>query len=105
MQSHYPLSTGNEYDSNNEWAECPVCRYPMLRLADYEIQGFSEFPTLEIELWEYIVWGWIAFLYKFIAGLGTLVQRKISLAAKKRNTLPAYPNSLVCPSCLYVKRQ
>ncbi len=96
-----PMTPTN--DDPNEWVECPHCRSVMLPLRSYEIPGASEFPAVECELWEFFIWGWMAFVYHFLSGLATYGGRKARLAQQKRDVLPRFPRSLVCPRCLHVQ--
>ncbi|MEO7718080.1 MAG: hypothetical protein ABIY70_17910 [Capsulimonas sp.] len=105
MQPNYlPMETG-VYDAEDEWIACPECRSVMYRLATYELPDSSEFPAVEMDFWELIVWGWAMMIGKFIAGLITYKGRNAKLAQLKRNVLPRYPHSFVCPRCLTVARR
>ena len=105
MPPDYPVYTGATQDSRNEWVECPQCRSVMTPLREYEIQSSSEFPAVEAEAWEFFLWGWMAFVYNFLIGLVTYGGRKARLAKQKRDVLPRFAHSLVCPRCLYVQRR
>ena len=89
----------------NEWVECPKCRSVMLPLGDYDIQTASEFPSVGAELWEFLVFGWIVFIYNFAVGLLGFGGQKARLAKQKKDFLPAFPNSLICPRCFYVLKR
>jgi hypothetical protein len=89
----------------NEWVECPKCRSVMLPLRDYDIQTASEFPSVGAELWEFLVFGWIVFVYNFAVGLLGFGGQKARLAKQKKDFLPAFPNSLICPRCFYVLKR
>ena len=103
---NHPPSPEDEYaDARHEWTECPQCRSVMLPLGEYEMQRSSEFPVVEAELWEFVLWGWGIFVYNFLWALATYEGRKRRLAALKRDTLPRFPRSLVCPRCLFVARR
>jgi len=103
---HHPMSPEDEdKDARHEWVECPQCRSPLLPLREYEIQRSSEFPAVEAEAWEFFVWGWGIFVYNFLLALAGYEGRKRRLAAQKRDALPRFPNSLVCPRCLSVARR
>ena len=88
--------------SKDEWIECPKCRTVMLRLSEYEIQGTDGIPGGETELWEFLLWGWMAFAYNFVLDLLGFGGQKVKLAKLKKEVLPAYPSSVVCPRCFYV---
>lgn len=92
-------------DLQNEWIECPHCRSVMLPLREYEIQRSSEFPAVEAELWEFLLWGWMAFVSNFVCALIGFGGRKATLAKQKQDILPRFPNSLVCPRCFVVIRR
>jgi len=105
--------TGGSWNENgieDEWIACPTCRYPMLPLRTYELQKVSEFPAVEADGWTFFFFGWIIFVaqiaYHFLTGLFTFEARKRKLAQAKRDILPRFPNSIVCPQCInVVKRQ
>ncbi|BDI29781.1 hypothetical protein CCAX7_18320 [Capsulimonas corticalis] len=104
----------NNYDENvsffgdevrEEWPECPGCRSVMQPLATYELPSASEFPAVEAELWEILLWGWMIIVANFLVGLLTYGGRKALLAKLKHDILPRFPHSLVCPRCLKVERR
>ena len=106
MQPNYPPMNPGDYDSSgDEWITCPVCRSDTYLLATYELPSSSEFPAVEVDLWELILWGWVPMVGNFIIGLMTYSSRKTKLAALKHQILPRFPNSLVCPRCLAVTRR
>ena len=76
----------------------------MLPLSDYEVSG-SEFSTGDTELWEFLVWGWMPLAYEFVVGLLGFGGKKMTLAKQKKEILPAFPNSLICPRCLFVLKR
>lgn len=100
-----PTYTPSGYGERDEWMECPRCRSVMLPLREFEIQSASDFPAIEAEWWEFLIWGWMAFVYNFAFGLLTYGARKGKIAALKRDTLPRFPNTLICPRCLSVVRR
>ena len=77
----------------------------MFLLATYELPSSSEFPAVEFDFWDYILWGWTVIVGNFIYGLITYGSRKAKLAMLKRDILLRYPHSLVCPRCLSVSRR
>jgi hypothetical protein len=77
----------------------------MLPLKDYEIQKSGESPSVGAEWWEFLLWGWWAFVYNYVYDLFTYEGRKRKLAQQKQALLPHFPNSLVCPRCLHVLRR
>ena len=99
----------NENGIDDEWVACPACRYPMLPLRTYEIQKISEAPSIEADGVTFLLWGWTIFVaqiaYHFIVGLCTFESRKRKLAQAKRDILPRFPNSLVCPQCLNIEKR
>ena len=101
MQAEPLVYTPRTHDEQNEWVECPRCRSVMSSLRDYELRSASEFPAIEAEFWEFFLWGWMAYMYNFAVGLLTYGGRKARLAKQKRDVLPRFPQSLVCPRCLY----
>ena len=94
-----------KYDDANEWRTCPQCATGMLPLHSYEIQKASESPTVGADMWEFIMWGWWAFVYNYVNDLVTYGSRKRKLAETKAATLPHFPRSLVCPRCLYILKR
>lgn len=93
------------YDPKDELVSCPHCSAWMLPLEEYEISEQSESPTVGAELWEFVLWGWWAFLYNYIAELVIYRERRAKLAREKQRLLPKYPNSLVCTRCLHITRR
>jgi hypothetical protein len=86
---------------------CPKCRYPMLRLCEYD--GTSSASNRDFErddCGDFGVFGVIALglrlLFAMVPGLATR-QRRARAAAIKQQVLPQFPNSLICPICCYVK--
>jgi hypothetical protein len=77
----------------------------MLPLRDYEISKHSESPTVGAELWEFVIWGWWAFVYIYVYDLFTYEGRKRKLAQQKKELLPQFPNTLVCTRCLHVVKR
>lgn len=94
-----------ENDAPDEWVECPHCHSPMVPLRAHEVNKSSESPAVEAELWEFLLWGWIAFAVNFAHGLVTYASRKRKLATLKRDVLPRFPRSLICPRCFYITRR
>lgn len=92
-------------DPQNEWVECPQCHSVMFPLREYELPSSSEFPAVEAELWEFLLWGWAVYAINFIVGLLGYGGRKAKLAQQKQEVLPRFPHSLVCPRCLFVVRR
>lgn len=100
----YNTNADADLARRNEWVECPKCRSVLLPLSEYEISG-SEFSAGDTELWVLLVWGWMPLAYEFVAGLLGFGGKKVTLAKLKKETLPAFPASLVCPRCFYVLRR
>ena len=88
----------------NEWIECPKCRSVLLPLGEYEVSS-SDFSAGATDLWEMLVWGWMPLAYNLVLGLLGFGGKKAALAKQKKSLLPAFPNSLICPRCLYVLRR
>jgi hypothetical protein len=84
---------------------CPQCRSWMLPLSQFELSKASESPSADAELWEFLLWGWMAFVYNYVSDLITYESRKNKLAAQKKEVLGQFPNSLICPRCLHVVRK
>lgn len=95
----------HDHSDQNEWVECTECHSVMHPLASYELPSSGEFPAVEAEIWEIILWGWIIIVVNFLTGLITYGGRKAKLAALKEQVLPRYPNSLVCSRCLTASRR
>ena len=96
-----------KYDSDRhaDYINCPECGTFMLPLKDYDMDKASEAPAVGADLFEFLVWGWMAFIYNYVYDLLTLEGRKKKLAEQKRDILPSAPNSLVCPRCLHVLKR
>jgi hypothetical protein len=77
----------------------------MLPLKDYDLQKSSESPTMGAELWEFLLWGWVAFVANYISDLFLYEERKRKLAKQKQDVLPEFPNSLVCTRCLHLTKR
>jgi len=109
MRTTEPDYQTTAIQATDEWRECRPCHYSMLRLSEYEISDASDAPSLDGDLSEYQMWGWMAFLWgtviRFVFGLFGLAYRKWKLARLKASVLPSYPGSLVCPKCLRVERR
>ncbi len=86
------------------WITCAQCATPMLPLADYEIHKSSESPGVGADLWQFLLFGWWAFVINFVSDLFTFEGRKKKLAALKAEVLPQFPRAQVCPRCLELKR-
>lgn len=100
-----PPSTGPDirrYNANDDWTMCPECHNGTLRLDSYEIQKSSESPDVDVEWYEFVIWGWWAIAVNFLSDLMTYEGRKKKLARLKQDILPAFPGSLVCTRCLHV---
>jgi len=92
MQSNDPDI--RKYEQKNDLVACPQCHGWMLPLNEFEIQKSSA-PSVEAEPWEFLLWGWSAYLYNFIFDSFTYESRKRKLAQQKRDTLPQFPKSFV----------
>ncbi len=86
------------------WRTCPKCATPLLPLRDFEIHKSSESPGVGADLWQFLLFGWWAFVLNFVDDLFTLGARQKKLAALKSEILPQFPNTQVCPRCLEIKR-
>jgi len=74
----------------------------MLPLKDYNVES-SERPSLgDVEPWEFILWGWMAFVYNYLYDSITYKSRQKKVEALHTDILPNFPNSLICPRCLHV---
>ena len=93
------------YDRDEDFTACPQCRSWMLPLSQFEISKASESPIVQAEWWEFLLWGWMAFVSNYVSDLFTYEKRKNKLAAQKAEVLPQFPNSLICPQCLHVTRK
>ena len=90
------------YDAADEWIECPKCRNVTVALADYEISDAAEGPTASADLPEFLLFGWWAFVINYLTELFSFGGRKTKLAKLKKDVLPNFPKSLICPTCLHV---
>ena len=93
-----------KYDRQDD-VPCPACRSWMLPLSRYEIQKSSESPAVGAEWYEFLLWGWWAFVYNYAYDLLTYAERQKKLAQQKSEVLPQFPNSLICPRCLHVTKR
>lgn len=93
------------YDRQDEMIACPECKTWMLPLADYEIQKASESPTVGAEGYEIFLWGLWAYVYNFIYDSFLYEGRKKKLAQQKKEVLPRFPHSWVCPRCLHILKR
>jgi hypothetical protein len=91
-----------KYDNQGESVTCTQCYAFMLPLRDYEISKSSESPAIEAELWEFLLWGWWAFVGNYLHSAMTYKSRQSKLAQMKQEVLPRFPRSLVCPRCLHI---
>ncbi len=94
-----------KYDSPGEMIPCPECHAWMLPLKSYEIPGSTESAGIGAEPLEFLLWGWWAFVYNYVYDHFTFENRKKKLLELKRQTLPQFPNSLVCPRCLHLNKR
>lgn len=94
-----------KYDNRDELVACPECHTYMVPLKDYDMSSPGESPAVGAEPWEFIIWGWMAFVYNYIYDLFTHKGRLEKLTRHKKEILPEYPNSLVCPGCLSVTKK
>ena len=94
-----------KYDNLDDFKPCSECGTWILPLQEYEIEAASESPTAGAELWEFILWGWMAFVYNYVYDLFTFKERQLRLARLKAEILPQFPRSLVCPGCLRVTKR
>ena len=81
----------------------------MLPLREYQIQAASEFPTPETDSRMFVILGWSVSVFyvvlNFALSLISYGGRRSRLAKQKRDVLPRFPHSLVCPRCLYILRR
>ena len=95
-----PDTSRRDLDRNDDYVNCSECGTFMLPLKDYDMDKASEAPAVGANLFEFLIWGWMAFVYNYLYDLLTLEGRKKKLAEQKRDILPTAPNTLVCPRCL-----
>lgn len=94
-----------KYNPNDDMVQCPECAAFMVPLNEYEISSADESPTVGAELWEFLLWGWIIFVGNYLYDLMTFNGRKEKLTKLKKTVVPQFPRSLICPSCLHVKKR
>lgn len=99
-----PIS--NRWDNREQdMLPCPECHNFMLPLRNYTVET-SERPSIgDIEPWEFLLWGWMAFVYGFLYDSLTYKSRQQKVASLRAETLSGFPNSLICPHCLHVARK
>jgi hypothetical protein len=94
-----------KYNPDDDMEQCSKCAAFMVPLKEYEISNADEAPTVGAEWWEFLLWGWIIFVANYLYDLMTFNGRKSKLAELKKTVLPQFPRSLICPSCLHVKKK
>ena len=105
MRTQHTDPDMKRYDRQDEIVSCAECHAYMLPLRDYEISRLSEAPAADTEMWEFLVWGWTAFVYNYLYDAFTYENRKRKLAQMKQQILPQFPNSLVCTRCLHLLKR
>jgi hypothetical protein len=90
--------------STDVWLNCPECHNIMVPLKGYEIRD-SAAPGLGADLWQFLLFGWIIFVYNYVFGTAKFEGEKARLALEKKEVLPHYPNSQICPKCFHVTRR
>ena len=102
-----PVSTDPDirrYDPRHENVVCSECHASMLPLKDFEIQTSSESPSIDGDDFDFTWWGIGNGICNYIFGWFAFAWRKVKLARRKRQVLPLFPDSWVCPRCLHVKQ-
>ncbi len=94
-----------DFDRNDDYISCSECGTYLVSLKDYTLDKTSDSPVVEASFFEFLIWGWMAFVYSYIYDLLTLEGRKKKLAQQKEQILPTAPNSLICPRCLHVVKR
>jgi len=104
----------HDYDADvrkldgDELLACPSCGTFMLPLRGYEISK-SEAPSVDGDWQTFLIFGWTLYVwnlfFNFVDDLFTLKSRLKKLAQLKKDVLTSWPNSLICPQCLNVKRR
>lgn len=95
-------SNPRAYDPVDEWIECPKCRNVTVPLKDFEISEASEGPTASADAVDFWLFGLWAFAINYFAEAFSFGGRRAKLRQLKRDVLPQFPHSLVCPRCLNV---
>ena len=90
------------YDARDEWLDCPQCRAATVLLANYEISDAGYDPASHSDLPQFLWFGWLTYALDYVSELFSFGGRESKLARLKRETLPQFPRSLVCPRCLHV---
>jgi|GEM_PF-1448511 hypothetical protein len=101
--------------ADNSWSPCPDCRTPLVELDGYDrvvgndsaVYDGDDYANGPFFFFSYsrlfLMW-----LMSAIAGLFggahiTLKEQKVKRLC--RTVLPQYPNSLICPRCLFVTKR
>ena len=94
---------------NDEWVPCPECRGgAMLDLQTYD--GGSSLDTVGVgkDPIDYWLFDWLAVLHDIYTGISESIRvawKRRKVARLQKTILPRFPNSLICPRCLYVLRR
>lgn len=92
----------------DELLTCPKCGTFMLPLRKYEISR-SASPSVNGDGQTFLLFGWTLFvwnlIFNFIDDLFTLKSRLKKLAQLKKDVLTSWPNSLICPQCLHIRKR
>lgn len=99
-----PISNPGDREKD-EWFTCPSCHAFMMPLSKYEIQKVSASPTVGAEWWEFLLFGWMAFVYNYLYDAFTYEERKAKVNKLRTAVLPQFPNSQICPQCLHVLKR
>lgn len=93
-----------KYDRNDQWVPCPKCDGYLLPLRDYEIKSSSEDHDFN-DAGGWLLWGIWSPVANFLDEWITVKARRKRLDKIKAEVLPQFPQSLVCPKCLYVAQR
>ena len=89
-----------------EFVRCSHCSYVMRPLNGFENLTRKEVPSVEMgDLIDYWFWEWLMAIVDVVRNLlrfGSYFYRKWKVKRLSKTLIPQYPNSLICPECLFV---
>ncbi len=91
--------------SRDHWTHCPECHYPMLELNGFEGVSSNDAAGLSGKgAQDYWLWGLWAIAHDILEQVWNVLRsawRKHKVKKLRAELLPQFPNTLICPQCLY----
>ena len=90
--------------------QCPECLYPMLKLSDYDGDCSLDAPGFNSSDARDFPFGFheLAFIFDILrdvgSGLRNLARRR-KVKKLRLEILPQWPQTLVCPHCLHLRKE